>query len=81
MLKNEQSENAHFLTYQFMVYSWSIDMVRFTQVSKMLKKLFKSEHYCYIIDHTSGTVMYNMAILLQIKITFEKIENLEKKFT
>ena len=46
MLKNEQSENAHFLTYQFMVYSWSIDMVRFTQVSKMLKKLFKSEHYC-----------------------------------
>ena len=26
------------LTYQFIVYSWSVNIVRFTQVSKMLKK-------------------------------------------
>ena len=33
-----------------------------------------------MIDHISGTVIYNRAILLQInKITFEKSENIEKK--
>ena len=32
-----------------------------------------------MIEHISGTVLYNMVILLQInKITFEKSENLEK---
>ena len=66
-----------------MVHSWSIDMVRFTHVSKILKyNTLKSENYCEGIDHFSGTVICNMVILLQIKkITFEKGENLVKRFT
>ena len=42
---------ANFSTYQFMVYS---------------ENCLKSENYCEIIDHISGTVIYNMIILLQI---------------
>ena len=38
ILKNAKTA-SHNITYQFMVYSWSTEMVRFTQVSKMLKKL------------------------------------------
>ena len=59
-----------------MIYSWSIDTVRFTQVNNTLK----SESYCQIIGHISGTVKYDMVMLLQInKITFEKSEKLRKK--
>ena len=48
----------------------------------MLNSTIKSENYCQIFGHISGTIICNMVILLQInKITFEKSENLEKKFT
>ena len=66
-----------------MAYSWSIDIVRFTHVSKILKdNTLKSENYCEGTDNFSGPAICNMVILLQInKITFEKSENLVRRFT
>ena len=57
-----------------MAYSWLIDLVRFTHVSKILKNnILKSENYCEGINHFSGTVICNMVILLQTnKMTFGK---------